>query len=110
MFIAHLIIGLVGGLLAAAWVWLGMETSLWLVIGAYVVAGNVTCLISAGTALLLARPRGECGNSAGGACQSGCKRCAEAEFTSGPREVVTADWRRRVPSVHWQKRPCPAAK
>lgn len=109
MFIVHLIVGLIGGLLAAAWMWLGVETSLWLMVGAYVLAGNITCLISVGIALLVARS-GECRNSAGGAYQSGCERCAEAKFTFGPGGVIKAGRDRRVPSLHWQKRPYPAAK
>ena len=59
MVVAHLIVGMVGGLLAAAWMWFGAGASLWLTIAAYAVAGNIACLVSAGLTLLIVHLRHE---------------------------------------------------
>jgi hypothetical protein len=56
MLILHVLIGLVVGILAAAWVWLS-GASLWTMLGYYVLGGNAG--IGLTVALALIRPRSE---------------------------------------------------
>ena len=54
MFVAHIALGLIGGLLAAGWAWLGAGVSIWWAVVVYVVSGNALCLASAVLALIVA--------------------------------------------------------
>ena len=60
MFVAHIVLGLIGGVLAAGWAWLGAGVSIWWAVAVYVVSGNALCLASVAVALMVAarRPAG----------------------------------------------------